>query len=96
MEKTVRKLGAEPGSSDGGSNAKPPPLDKNDRRSSRICPTTQLFINLRKEEKKGFLMLEKLPSEAPTATVSRRRWNLAEEAEWACPCWGHFSDDGSR
>lgn len=94
MEKTVRKLGVEPGSSDGGSNAKPS-LDKNDRRSSRICPTIQLFINLRKEEK-GFLMLEKLPSVAPTATVSRRRWNLAEEAERACPCWGHSSDDGSR
>lgn len=91
MEKNVRKWEVKSDSCNGNSRVKPP-LDQNDPCSSKVCPTDQLVINLKKQEKRGFLMVEKLPSKAPAATGellslespsgSRKMWLLLGKPSW--------------
>lgn len=68
-----------PDSYNGNSNVKPP-LGKNVCCNSKVCPTNQLFINLKKLEKRRFLLMEKLPPMAPAGTSKLLRLDSATES----------------
>lgn len=81
-----------PDSCSGNKNVKPP-LDKTGGCSSKVCPANHLFINLKKEEKRGFLMVEKHPSMILAATIELLRSESPSGSREVWPLLGNPLDE---